>query len=66
MGTKYSQRGNKVFPTWEQSVCSLQTLIEQNRDVTDVASLFIYDAVFLPMSSGNHETADGDKDDEKG
>ena len=66
MGTKNSQRGNKVFLTCEQSVCSLKTLLEQNRDATDVASLFIYDAVFLPMSSANHETADGDQDDEKG
>ena len=66
MGTKYSQRGNKVFVAYKQSVCSLQTLIEQNRDVTDVASLFIYDVVSLPMSSANHETADGDEDDEKG
>ena len=31
-----------------------------------MTSLFIYDAVSLPMSSANHETADGDEDDEKG
>ena len=55
-----------MFLTCEQSVCSLQTLIEQNRVATDVTSLFIYDVVSLPMSSANQEAADGDKDNEKG
>ena len=55
-----------MFVAYKQSVCSLKTLLEQNRDATDVTSLFIYDAVSLPMSSANQETADGDKDDEKG
>ena len=29
MGTKYSQRGNKVFVAYKQSVCSLKTLLNK-------------------------------------
>ena len=55
-----------MFVAYKHSVRDLKTFTNTNRDVTDVTSLLIYDVVSLPMSSANHETADGDKDDEKG